>query len=365
MPCTPAKARHLLKAGKAKPKRNKLGVFYVQLCYEQEPDNQSLVIGVDPGSKFEGFSVVGSKETVCNLMAEAPDHVKAAVETRRTMRRARRFRKWRRPCRSANRLNRAHRLPPSTRSRWEAKARIVAQLEKVLPLTDAVVEDVQAVTRKGKKGGKWNMAFSPVQVGKEHLYRLLRGMGLTVHVREGWQTKELRVQYELKKTKRKSRSSFDSHCVDAWVLAASVSGASVPSCMRLWYVMPALLRRRQLHRLQASPGGVRKPYGGTRSLGLKRGTLVRHANYGLCTVGGFDRAQGRVSLHAYRTNKRLTQGAKVGDCHVLAWVAWRTWLVKERPKKTGKGSHLTPATSKGTPASSPGLKDAGYPQAEA
>jgi RRXRR protein len=69
----------------------------VQLCYEQEPDNQPLVAGVDPGSKFEGYSIVGTKDTVTNLMAEAPEHVKEAVETRRTMRRARRFRKWRRP----------------------------------------------------------------------------------------------------------------------------------------------------------------------------------------------------------------------------------------------------------------------------
>src|SRR6266496_6034159 len=97
MPCTPAKARHLFKSGKARPKRNKLGLFYVQLCYEQEPDNQSLVAGIDPGSKFEGFSVVGTVDTVLNLMVEAPDHVKEAVKTRRTMRRARRFRKWRRP----------------------------------------------------------------------------------------------------------------------------------------------------------------------------------------------------------------------------------------------------------------------------
>jgi len=90
MPCTPAKARHLFKSGKAKPKRNKLGLFYAQLCYEQEPDNQPLVAGVDPGSKFEGYSVVGTKDTVLNLMVEAPDQVKDAVETRRTMRRARR-----------------------------------------------------------------------------------------------------------------------------------------------------------------------------------------------------------------------------------------------------------------------------------
>jgi len=172
MPCTPAKARHLFKSGRAKPKRNKLGLFFVQLCYEQDPDNQPLVAGVDPGSKFEGYSVVGTKDTVLNLMVEARDHVKDVVKVRRTMRRARRHRTWRRPKRFDNRLNRKKRIPPSTRSRWEAKARVVAQLKSILPLTDVVVEDVCAETRKGK-GGKWNGLFSPIQVGKEHLYRLL------------------------------------------------------------------------------------------------------------------------------------------------------------------------------------------------
>src|SRR5260221_14175298 len=186
MPCTPAKARHLFQSGKARPKRNKLGLFYVQLCYEQEPDNQPLVVGVDPGSQFEGYSVVGTQDTVLNLMVEAPDHVKNVVEVRRTMRRARRERKWRRPERFDNRLNRKKRIPPSTRSRWEAKARVIAQLKKILPLTDAVVEDVQAVTRKGK-GSTWNGSFSPVQVGKEHLYRLLGKMGLTIHLCQGYQ----------------------------------------------------------------------------------------------------------------------------------------------------------------------------------
>src|SRR5450759_4413153 len=259
MPCTPAKARHLLKSGKARPKRNKLGLFYVQLSYQQEPDNQALVVGIDPGSKFEGFSVVGSRETVTNLMVEAPTHVKDAVAIKRTMRRARRFRKWRRPKRSDNRLTGKKRLPPSTRSRWEAKARVVRHLLTVLPLTDAVVEDVQAVTRVGK-GGKWNHAFSPVQVGKEHLYRRLGEMGLTLHLCQGWQTKEWRDAHGLKKSTSKSKQSFDSHAVDGWVLAASVSGASHPTCTRLWYVVPAVLHRRQLHRLQASKGGERKPY---------------------------------------------------------------------------------------------------------
>ncbi len=345
MPCTPAKARHLFKSGQARPKRNKFGLFYVQLCYEQEPDNQPLVAGIDPGSTFEGYSVVGTKDTVLSLMAEAPDHVKDALATRTTMRRARRHRKWRRAMRFDNRLKRKRRIPPSTRSRWEAKAQIIRQLQKVLPLTAVVIEDVQAVTRKGK-GGKWNAAFSPIQVGKEHLYRLLRAMGLAVHTREGWQTKELREKSGLKKTKSKSKQSFESHAVDAWVMAASVSGAEHPTCTRLWYVIPARLHRRQLHRLQASKGGVRKPYGGTRSLGLKRGTVVRHTKYGLCTVGGVDRKRNTISLHDYQSNQRLTQGAKVEACRILTWVALRSWLVKEQGKRKGKGSHPTPAPHK-------------------
>jgi hypothetical protein len=363
MPCTSAKARHLFKSGKAKPRRNKLGVFYVQLCYEQEPDNQPLVAGIDPGSRFEGFSVVGTKDTVTNLMVEASDHVKEAVETRRTMRRARRHRQWRRPKRFDNRLNRKQRIPPSTRSRWEAKARIIAHLTHIMPLTDVVVEDVQAVTRPGK-GGRWNQSFSPVQVGKEHLYRLLREMGLVVHLKEGWQTKALREQYGLKKTKSKSKQSFDSHCVDSWVLAASVGGAELPTCTRLWYIVPARLHRRQLHRLQASSGGIRKPYGGTRSLGLKRGTLFMHPKYGRCTVGGVDRKKQTISLHEYRTNKRLTQGAKVEVCRVLCWVAWRSWMVnKEHLKINGKGS-TQPMPQTRNASFLPVSQGQGYPEAE-
>lgn len=341
MPCTPPKARALLKAGKARPKRNKLGLFYLQLTYEQEPANQLLVAGIDPGSKFEGYSVVGTKDTVVNLMVEAPTQVKAAVATRRTMRRARRSRKWRRPARNQNRLARHTRLSPSTRSRWEAKARILAQLARLLPIPQVVVEDVQAQTRPGARR-KWNQAFSPVQMGKQHLYTLLHAQGLLVHLREGWQTKALRGQYGLKKTTSKAKAVFAAHAVDAWVLAASMSGAERPTCECLWYVVPARLHRRQLHRLEPAKGGTRSPYRGTRSLGLKRGTLVRHPRYGLCTIGGSDRFKGTVSLHAYRTNARLTQGGRLDQCQRLTWLAWRSWLVNASPhqqlKKGGAAS---------------------------
>ena len=99
MPCTPPNARAGLNADQARPKRNKLGLVYLQLTDEQEPDQQPLVVGIDPGATFEGYSVVGSKDTVCHRMLEAPTPLKQAVETRRRRRRARRHRRWRRPCR--------------------------------------------------------------------------------------------------------------------------------------------------------------------------------------------------------------------------------------------------------------------------
>ena len=347
MPCTAPKARALLKAGKAHPKRNKLGLFYLQLTYDQEPANQRLVVGIDPGSKFEGFSVVGTNETVCNLMVEAPTHVKKAVKTRRRLRRARRFRLWRRPCRSQNRTAHLHRLPPSTRSRWEAKARIVRQLAAILPLSDAAVEDVQAATHSGA-GGQWNQAFSPVQVGKEHLYSLLKQQGLCVHQYSGIVTSQLRDHFKLSKSAQKDAQTFSSHAVDAWVLAAATCGATTPTSTRLWYLVPIRLVRRQLHRMEPEKGGRRSPYGGTRSLGYTRGTLVQHPRYGRCLVGGWDRKTQRVSLHAYKTSTRLTQQAKPADCVPLTRVAFRSWLVPIRAvqphttQKKKKGAALPP-----------------------
>jgi hypothetical protein len=41
-----------------------------------------------------------------------------------------------------------------------------------------------------------------------------------------------------------------------------------------------------LHKLQPSKGAVRRREGGTISLGLKRGTLVKHIKYGFCYIGG-------------------------------------------------------------------------------
>jgi len=260
MPTTPARARHLLERGKARPYWNKLGIFCIILKREVEPNNQQIAVGIDPGSKFEGWSVVGTKDTVLNGMSEAITHVKDAVEVRRNMRRARRHQKlWRREARFDNRLRNKKTLTPSTLARWNAKLKILSQLKKILPISDAIVEDVCATTKKNCK--RWNTNFSPIEHGKQWFYREIEKLGLKLHLRQGWETKELREKFRLHNTCQKDKKTFNSHAVDAWVLAASITGATKPSWLGLFYWISIRLHRRQLHKLQPGKGGIRSPYG--------------------------------------------------------------------------------------------------------
>src|SRR5258708_20146234 len=100
-------------------------------------------------------------------------------------------------------------------------------------------------------------------------------MGVPPQRGEGGQPQNLRAEYGLTKTRQKDQQTFSSHAVDAWVLAASVSGAEAPTCTRLGYVVPVRLHRRQLQRVQADHGAVRKPYRRPPPLGFNPATLLR------------------------------------------------------------------------------------------
>jgi hypothetical protein len=48
-------------------------------------------------------------------------------------------------------------------------------------------------------------------------------------LKHGYETKVLREQFGLKKTSNKKQKTFNSHAVDSWFLAASLSGAKKSS----------------------------------------------------------------------------------------------------------------------------------------
>lgn len=317
MPCSEKRARQMVESGKATPFWNR-GVFCIRLNVGPSArKTQPIVVGIDPGSKKEGYTVKSSKHTYLNIQADAVTWVRDHVETRRNMRRARRFRKT--PCRP-NRKNRARGgLPPSTKARWQWKLRLCRWLSKMFPITGFVVEDIKAKT-KGQR--RWDVMFSPLEVGKRWFYDEL-GKVAPVETRSGWETKQLRDSLGLKKSKSKMAERFSAHCVDSWVLANEITGGHVkPDNERMLLVTPLRFHRRQLHRLQPGRGGKRTPYGGTRSHGFKRGALVRHPKHGLTYVGGCFRD--RISLHSIRDGKRLCQNAKPSETKFLAYNTWRT-----------------------------------------
>jgi hypothetical protein len=319
MPVHPSRARELVRKGRAL-RRFSRGLFYIRLTDRVGGDVQPVACGIDPGSQKEGFTVKSEKQTFLNIQADAVDWVKNAVEVRRNMRRSRRFRNT--PCR-ANRKNRScGSLPPSTKARWQWKLRLSKWLSRLYPISVFVVEDVKAKT-KGRR--EWDSNFSPLEVGKAWFYNELSKLAV-VKTASGWQTKQMRDALGAKKISHKSSEIFEAHCVDSWVLArAAVGGSGIPDNTRLLCITPLRFHRRQLHAFQPAKGGIRRSYGGTRSLGFKRGSLVKHPKYGVVHVGGT--MGGRISLHSLEDGKRLCRNAKPSECKFLSYSSWRTRLL--------------------------------------
>src|SRR5260370_17336879 len=79
MPTTAARARRWIHSGKATPFW-KRGVFCVRLNVEPSARAvQPIAVGIDPGSKKEGYSVVSAAHTYLNLQADTPHWVTEAV----------------------------------------------------------------------------------------------------------------------------------------------------------------------------------------------------------------------------------------------------------------------------------------------
>jgi hypothetical protein len=283
MPTTPARARRWLSSGKATGFW-KGGFFCARLNVEPSArEQQPIAVGIDPGSKREGIVVASATHTYASIQAEARTGVKEAERD-------------------------------STRMR-----------------------------RKPRQ----NPRFSPLQVGKHWFYK---EMGKLAHVqtKQGYETHELREQLGLKKTAKKLAEVWIAHSVDAWVLAYSaVGGRKFPDNQRLVCIAPFTWHRRQLHRFQPEKGGKRKSYGGTLSQGIKRGTLIKHPEWGKVTVGGT--SAGKLSLHDPETNKRLTQSARVADCKLIKLLRWRARLVPTTANQRGayrcwKYGHVCPSS---------------------
>ncbi len=313
MPTRPNKAGMLIKKGLATPYWDN-GIFCIRLNYEPKTDyKQDIAVGVDPGSKKEGFTVKSESHTYLNVQADAHNKVGKKVEKRRELRRSRRSRKC--PNRKQKKHNLSHRdrIPAGTRARWDWKLRILNWLSKLYPITHVCVEDIKA--RSIARAKKWNQSFSPLEVGKHWFYTEIekRWKLLTL---QGYQTKEIRDRLGLQKGSDKLSETFDAHCVDAWCLAYyTIGGSDIPDNTDIFCIAPISIKRRCLHREQESKGRKRHRYGGTRCLNTVKNALVRHTKHGLLRVSGYQK--GKLTLSEINTSKQVILQAKEDEYTIL------------------------------------------------
>ena len=108
MPCSPAKARHLLKANK-KAKVKRRTPFTIQLSIATGETKQDVILGVDSGSKHIGLSATTEKAEVFASEVELHQDISGLLADRLALRRSRRHRKTRyRAPRFNNRVHSKH-----------------------------------------------------------------------------------------------------------------------------------------------------------------------------------------------------------------------------------------------------------------
>ena len=142
MPCSPRKARILLKQGKAKVIRRT--PFTIKLLYGSGQAKQSLTHGVDTGSDKIGSAVVNDKNEVVYISEiTIRNDITKTIKSRATARRNRRNRKTRyRKARWVNRKNsrKKDRFSPTMISKFDSHFKEINFVKSILPITQLVIE---------------------------------------------------------------------------------------------------------------------------------------------------------------------------------------------------------------------------------
>ena len=141
MPCKPAKAKHLLKMGKAKVIRK--NPFTIKLQWDCEENTQEVVAGMDAGSKTIGCAAVANGKAVYQSQVQTRQDVSKKMQQRKMYRRNRRNRKTRyRKSRWQNRASMRNegRIAPSIKSKVDSHLREKRFVESILPVSRWKVE---------------------------------------------------------------------------------------------------------------------------------------------------------------------------------------------------------------------------------
>ena len=161
MPTTPARARKMLRDGKAKCIRRT--PFTIKLLYETTSYTQSITLGVDTGSSHVGSAAVDSAGSVVYLSeTEIRNDIADKIKQRAKYRRNRRNRKKRyRQARWLNRKNsiKSDRFSPTMISKINSHLKEISFAKSLLPIAHMILEtgtfDPHALKNPDVLKNKW------------------------------------------------------------------------------------------------------------------------------------------------------------------------------------------------------------------
>lgn len=181
MQCHPARARELLKNGRAK-------VFYrypftIILLDREGGDVQPVTLKIDPGSKTTGLALVadskrGKRVVWAGELNHRGEQIKAALLSRKQLRRGRRSRKTRyRQPRFDNRRHAEGWIPPSLQSRVDNVLTWAGRLSRFIPICNISMELVKFDTQAMQ---------NPEINGVEYQQGVLMGYEVREYLLEKW-----------------------------------------------------------------------------------------------------------------------------------------------------------------------------------
>jgi hypothetical protein len=247
MPTKISKAKKLVELGKAKWVFSRsLRLRHLRLLVQPSGfEFQSINLGFDPGSHFDGLTISSKYFNHLNVELIHNKTVKDRMSSRRSNRRVRRSRLRSRPARFDSRNS--EKMVPTIRSMLEFRKFTVKETLKIFPISKVIFERVAYSGPKQK-------SFTQVHLGQTTFLNWLKTKISKVITVKGYITKAKRIKLFGKdlKTKDKGERSFFAHCLDSF----SISRMGLPNLTYLpkiaivRFITKNWLNRRELFKVR-------------------------------------------------------------------------------------------------------------------
>lgn len=333
MPCSKRRAHSLVRCGRAKFDFDKTLGRYLRLLSEPSGyATQKLALGVDTGTMFSGFSVVGEDVSVNvefehTVKKNDKNYIKKKTFQKNMYRRAKRSRLRHREPRFSNRTG--HKYTYTSNYYFQNLRNTIDLLCRYYPVSDIVIEDVRSIHTDAIK----NSGFSPIEQIKMRLYNHCTNKA-TLWISQAnpktirsfnWSHLRAEANGNIKdldlKSEDKSEKSFYAHCLDSHSLACLVFGEHLPYSDTMLYIERRLpnidKHRRNLSRIMAVRGTPERRHSKFRRLRTKiTDDQGYHGpwEYALCETVSYTKAQ-RVTPYgsSIKISASHCENCKQGD----------------------------------------------------